>query len=169
MRKKLIAAVALAPLSMAAPSALAATQTITSSTTTPIATATASSGSPADIQIGSGGNVSAAANGTASSPLALVTLNSNNSVTNLSGTIASNNFSNVIGILAQGGYAGSVENDATISLGSSYTPSTQADGYSQGPFAGTASPTNTSGTGVYGLYGVRITGSQSLAGNFSLS
>ena len=169
MRNKLIAAVALAPLCLAANAAWATSTTITQSTTvtastTPLQTATIAAGG-SDITIGSGGNVSAAASGTTSAPIVLLTLNSNNNITNSAGTVASSQFNNVTGVLGLGGYAGSIENQSVISLTTTFTAPTTADGYAQGPFAGTASPTLTTGTGDYGLYGIRVTGSSALAGS----
>ncbi len=165
MRKTLIAAVALAPLYFAASTAHAAT-TIGSSTSTPIATATAANGAPDDVTINSGVTVSAAAGTT--TPVSLVTVNSNNSVDNL-GTLSSSNINNVTGILIKGGVTGSVTNDAAISLTTSFAAPTTADGYQQGPFAGTAGPTNPTGTGDYGLYGIRLTGPGVFTGSITNS
>ena len=163
MRKTLIAAVALAPLYLSAGAAQAST-TISTSTSTPVTTATAKSGAPDDVVIGSGVTVSAAAGTT--TPVSLVTVNSNNSVDN-TGTLSSSNISNVTGIQINGGTAGTVTNDGAITLSSTYTAVTTADGYPQGPFAGTASPSNPTGTGVYGLYGIRLSGAGSFTGSIT--
>ena len=169
MRKTLIAAVAMAPLVLAA-GAAQAQYNVTTSSTTPIATATVNNGAPEDITIGTGGNISAATSGTPSSPLALVTLNSNNNVSNVSGTLASSNFSNVIGLYANipaTGLAGSLTNLSAITLSTTFTAPTTADGYAQAPFAGAANPQNggaSATVGDYGLYGIRVTGPGSLTG-----
>lgn len=154
MRKTLIAAVALAPLYLAAGSAQATT-TISTSRTTPVTTAAANNGAPDDVTIGSGISISAPAGST--TPLSLVTVNSSNSVDN-TGSLSSSNNSNVTAIQVNGGNTGTVTNDAAITLNSTFAPPTTADGYQQGPFAGTASPSNPTGTGVYGLYGIRVSG-----------
>jgi hypothetical protein len=165
MRKTLIAAVALAPLCIAAGTAQAST-TISTSRTTPVTTATANNGAPDDVVIASGVTVSAAAGTT--TPVSLLTVNSNNSANN-TGTLSSSNISNVTGIQVNGGTAGTVANGAAITLNSTFAPPTTADGYQQGPFAGTASPSNPTGTGVYGLYGIRLSGPGAFTGSITNS
>ncbi len=163
MRKTLIAAVALAPFCIPAGVAQATT-TIGSSQSTAIQTATVKSGAADDVIINSGVTVSITGAGTAASPNPVVTVNSSNILTN-SGTISTTDISNVVGVLIKGGVSGSVSNNGAITLSSSFAAPTSVDGYAQGPFAGTASSTNTSGTGVYGLYGIRLTGTSPFAGS----
>jgi hypothetical protein len=111
---------------------------------TPVATATASpSGADNIVQTGTLNVPSGAA----------VTLNSSNSVVN-SGTIQTQDASNVTGVLAQGGNTGSVSNSGSIVLNqSSSLTSTDSNGVISGPFATDSN-----------LYGVRVTGSSALNG-----
>jgi Autotransporter beta-domain len=163
MRTTLIAAVALAPLLFAAGAVDAAT-TISSNTSTPVATATANKGAADDVTIASGVTVSAAAGTT--TPVSLVTVNSSNAVAN-SGTLSSSNINNVTAIQANAGVTGSVANNAVINLTTTFAPPTSVDGYQQGPFAGTASAANPSGTGDYGLYGIRLSGAGTFTGSIT--
>ncbi len=162
MRKTLIAAVAMAPLILAAGAVHAAdgTTNVTTSTTTPISTGGTAN---TNITISSGGSISAAQNG-----VNLVTLNSNDYVWNVAGTLSSSNFNNVTAIYALGGTSGNyILNASAISLTTTYAPATSVDGYSQAPFAGTANLTNLSSTGVTGvagLYGIRLVGTQAFGG-----
>jgi hypothetical protein len=130
MRKRLMAAAAMAPLMLGYQAAHAQnTLTISSDTSTPVATATAVSGGPGDISI-TGGTF------TIKDATPAVTLNSNNSITT-GGTITSDNVDNATAILVQGPFAGNVNNSGTISLGESYTPSDSAnsDGITEAPYA----------------------------------
>ncbi len=123
MRKTLTAAAALAPLWFAAGEAAAQT-TISGSTSTPVATATSGA-----ITISSGGTVNL------TSPGAAVTVNSNSTVSN-AGTITATDINNATGILATGGFTGSVDNTGTISLKDSKGPSSDSTtGVTQSPVA----------------------------------
>ena len=131
MRKRLMAAAAMAPLMIGAPGAYAqSTLTISSNTSTPVATATAVSGGPGDVVVGSGATF------TINDTTPAITLNSNNAVNN-SGTITSKNIDGATGILVQGPSTGTVLNAATISLTEDYTASDSAnnDGLLEAPFA----------------------------------
>ena len=168
MRKTLIAAVALAPFCIPAGVAQATT-TIGSNQSTAIQTSTANAGAADDVLINSGVTVSITGAGTTASPNPIVTVDSSNILTN-NGTISTTDISNVVGVLIKGGLTGSVSNPGAITLSSSYAAPTSADGYAQGPFAGTAgSATPTGSTGVYGLYGIRLTGASPFAGSISNS
>src|SRR5215469_2786329 len=107
MRKRLMAAAAVAPLMLGYQAAHAQSLTISSDTSTPVATATAVSGGPGDITISSGATF------TIKDTTPAITVNSNNNVVN-NGTITSNNINNATGILIQGPYSGTVVNTGTI-------------------------------------------------------
>src|SRR4051812_22378601 len=110
MRKRLMAAAAMAPLMIGYQAAYAQTQvSISSNTSTPIATATASNGAPADVSVTSSATLTI----TGTTPA--ITLNSNNTVVN-SGTITSNNVDGATAILVQGPFTGAVTNSGTINL-----------------------------------------------------
>lgn len=148
-RKVLVATVATAPLLAMAFGAFAET-VVNTARTTPIATATATSGGTADdVRIDAAGSIKPTTAG------AMVTLNSNNKVTN-AGTLATVGVDNSTGILILGGNTGTVTNSLAISLTEDYTPTdddkdstgaAKPDGDLDGPFA--------KGTG---RYGVRLVG-----------
>lgn len=165
MRKTLIAAVALAPFCIPAGGAQATT-TIGSSQSTAIQTATANNGAADDVTINSGVTVSIPTGGSDGAPNPIVTLNSNNAISN-GGTISSSDLNNVVGVLIKGGVTGSVVNVGAITLSTSFAAPTTADGYAQGPFAGTAASGVTGGTGVYGLYGILLQGASPFMGSIS--
>jgi hypothetical protein len=145
MRKRLMAAAAMAPLMLGYQAANAqSTLTISSDTSTPVATATAVGGGPGDIVINSGVTF------TIKDTTPALTLNSNNNVTN-GGTITSSNINNATAILVQGPFTGTVSNNGSISIGESYTPSDSAnsDGITEAPYA---SPSST------GRIGINVTG-----------
>ena len=129
MRKRLMAAAAIAPLMLGYHAAHAQSLTISSDTSTPVATATAVSGAPGDITLNTGVTF------TIKDTTPAITLNSANNLA-LSGTITSNNIDNATGVLISGG-AGIVNNGGTISLSESYTPSDSAnsDGITEAPYA----------------------------------
>jgi hypothetical protein len=165
MRKRLMAAAAMAPLMLGYQAAHAQnpTLTISSNTSTPVATATAVSGGPGDIVLNTGVTF---AIGTTTPA---ITLNSNNNVSS-AGTITSNNVDNTTAISIQGPFTGIVNNGGTISLSESFSPSDSAnsDGIAEAPFA--------QGTGRIGirmvgpLSGQIInTGSISIQGNNSIA
>ena len=151
MRKTLVAAVALAPLCLAASRGVAlATDTVTSGLNAPIATATATNGAPDDIDITSGG---VSVSGTTPA----VTLNSSNSVTN-AGSISISGVNNSVAVQAITGttpLTGSIINSGTISNSESYSPST-ANGLNEAPFA---SP------GSQNRLGIQLTGGAPLIGD----
>jgi len=145
MRKKLLAAAALAPLwFLASQTSAAAQTTISNSTSTPATTA-------ADGDITLTGTITANAPNTQ-----LITVNSNNSVT-VTGSLSSTGYNNVVGIAIQGGFTGSVLADGTINIGESFTPS-NLNNVNEEPFA---SPTST------GRYGIRLTGTQPFTGDIN--
>ncbi len=131
MRKRLMAAAAIAPLMIGLQAANAQPAlTISSDTSTPVATATAVSGGPGDITLSSGANF------TIKDATPAFTINSNNSVIN-AGNITSNNIDNATAILVQGPYTGSVNNGGSITLSESFTPSdnVNSDGIAEAPYA----------------------------------
>jgi hypothetical protein len=134
MRKRLMAAAAFSPLALLGFSPAQAQTTISNSQSTPVATATTG-----DLTIASGGTINPTTSGNA------VTINSNNSVTN-SGSITFNNLDNSTGIIAQGGYSGTITNAGAITVSESYTPSdsVNSDGVTEAPFA--------QGTNRYGIH-----------------
>jgi hypothetical protein len=149
MRKRLVAAVALAPLCLAAGHGVALAQvTVTGGNN--VSTGAASSSGPADLDIT--GTVGS------SSSTPAVTLNSNNSVlvtgaANISGV---NNSTAVLIDTSKNALTGSVTNDGTISNSESFTPSTNSDGFNDAPFASTTST---------GRYGIRLSGANGLTGD----
>ena len=131
MRKRLMAAAAMAPLMIGAPGAYAqSTLTISSNTSTPVATATAVSGGPGDVVVASGATF------TINDTTPAITLNSNNAVTN-NGTITSKNIDGATGILVQGPFTGTVLNASSINLTEDFTSSDSAnnDGLTEAPYA----------------------------------
>jgi hypothetical protein len=144
MRKRLMAAAAMAPLMLGYQAANAqSTLTISSDTSTPVATATAVSGGPGDITLNTGVTF------TIKDTTPAMTLNSNNNISN-AGTITSSNINNATAILVQGPFTGTVSNTGSISIGESYTPSTDSStGLTQAPYA---SPSST------GRIGINVTG-----------
>ncbi|CAN5126237.1 autotransporter outer membrane beta-barrel domain-containing protein [soil metagenome] len=156
-RKVLVATVATAPLLAMAFGAYAET-VVSTARTTPIATATASSTStPDDVKLDAAGSITLT---TANTPL--ITLNSNNKVTN-AGALNTVGVDNSTGILIQGGTTGTVTNSGTISLTEDYTPTdddkdsagaAKPDGDLDGPFA--------KGTN---RFGIRLVGPGVFTGN----
>lgn len=150
MRKLLAAAVALAPIAVAA--GVHAETVVNDTRTTPIATATANNGAADDVTLGENGRINLK-NGAA------ITLNSNNNVTvNPAGQI---NFTDAddgaVGILALGGNTGSIVMNGHIRIDDGYTATdTDSDGDLDGPFA--------EGTG---RYGIRVTGPGALDGDIT--
>ena len=137
MRNRLLAAAAIAPLSLLGLTPASAQTTISNSQSTPVLTSTGG-----DVTIASGGTVAPTASGAA------VTINSNNSVTN-SGAISFNGIDNATGILSLPGFTGNITNAGSITVSESYLPSdtVNTDGLPEAPFAqGTT------------RYGIRTTG-----------
>ncbi len=147
-RKVLVATVAAAPL-MAMALAAQAETVINSERTTPIATASAGTGGAADdVKIDTGGTIKLTASG------ALVTLNSNNKVTN-NGSLTTQGVNDSTGILINGGTTGTVTNTATITLDEDYTATdTDSDGDIDGAFALGQN-----------RYGIRLTGPGAFTGD----
>ena len=125
MRKRLMAAAAIAPLLMISLQAAHAQTTISSNTSTPANTAASG-----DLTLGSGAIFAMTAPGQA------LTLNSNNALAS-AGTISATNIDNATAMLIQGGFAGSVANNGTIILSESYTASdsVNSDGVTEAPYA----------------------------------
>jgi hypothetical protein len=126
MRNRLMAAAAIAPLSLLGLHQAHAQTTLSSSSGTPLTTAVSG-----DVTIASGGTLQPTVSGAA------ITINSNNSATNV-GTIATKDVDNVFGIqVAPGAYTGSISNQGTINLTESYTASDSVnnDGIAEAPFA----------------------------------
>ena len=150
-RKVLVATVATAPLLAMAFGAYAET-VVNTARTTAITTAAATSATPPaadDVKIDTAGSITL----TTAGPL--ITLNSNNKVTN-GGALNTVGVDNSTGILIQGGTTGTVTNTGAISLSEDYTPTDDdkttggvaaPDGDLDGPFA--------KGTN---RYGIRLTG-----------
>ena len=122
MRKRLMAAAAIAPLMLGYSAAHAQTTpilSISSGTSTPVATATAVSGGPGDIDVNSSGGITLNNNAAPA-----ITVNSDNNVS-VEGAVSTNNINNVTGILITGNsgqVANSVTNGGTINLTEDYTP-----------------------------------------------
>jgi hypothetical protein len=125
MRKRLMAAAAIAPLSLIGLAPALAQTTISNTQSAPQSTA-----STGDLTVASGGTLQPTVSGAA------VTINSNNAVAN-NGTITTKDIDNVTGILAQGGVSGAITNTGTISITEAFTPSDSAnsDGIAEAPFA----------------------------------
>jgi hypothetical protein len=123
MRKRLMVAAAFSPLALFGLGSAYAQTTISGTQSTTVATATTG-----DLTITGTINPSVSSNA--------VTVNSNNSVTN-SGTISYKDVDNATGIIAQGGFAGTITNSGSITLTESYTASDSAntDGVNEAPFA----------------------------------
>jgi hypothetical protein len=125
MRKRLMAAAAMAPLSLIGLNPALAQTTISNSQS-----AQQSTSSTGNLTIASGGTLQPTVSGAA------VTINSNNSVNN-GGAITTKDVDNVTGILAQGGFSGTIGNSGTINMTEGYTPSdsSNSDGIAEAPFA----------------------------------
>ena len=146
-RKVLVATVAAAPLLALGFNASAET-TVTNARTTPIATATATGSAADDVRITADGSIKPGA------PGAIVTLNSNNKVTN-AGTLQVTGQSDSVGVLVIGGRTGGVTNSLAITLDEDYTPTdSDSDGDLDGPFAQGAN-----------RYGIRLTNAGTFTGD----
>ena len=127
-RKVLVATVAAAPLLAMGFAAMAETS-VSTARTTPIATSTATGTAADDIKITADGSIKPTTSG------AIVTIDSNNKVTNL-GTIGTTGVNDGVGVLIIGGKTGGLLNSATISLLEDYTPTdSDSDGDLDGAFA----------------------------------
>lgn len=146
-RKVLVATVAAAPL-LALGFAASAETSVTTARTTPIATSTATGTAADDIKITADGSIKPTAAG------AIVTLDSNNKVTN-SGTLQTTGVNDSVGVLVIGGRTGGVTNSATITLDEDYTPTdSDSDGDLDGPFAQGSN-----------RYGIRLTNAGTFTGD----
>ncbi|WP_454718171.1 autotransporter outer membrane beta-barrel domain-containing protein [Caulobacter segnis] len=147
-RKVLVASVAAAPLLAMGFAAMAETSVSTARTTS-IATSTATSaGAADDIAITADGSIKPTTTG------AIVTIDSNNSVTN-KGTLSTTGVSDGVGVLIIGGKTGNLTNTGTISLIEDYTATdTDSDGDIDGAFAQGAN-----------RYGIRLTNAGTHTGN----
>lgn len=127
-RKVLVATVAAAPL-LAMGFAASAETSVSTARTTPIATSTATGTAADDIKITADGSIKPTTAG------AIVTIDSNNKVTN-AGTLSTTGVNDGVGVLIIGGKTGGLTNSATISLLEDYTPTdSDSDGDLDGPFA----------------------------------
>ncbi len=148
LRKTLLASAALPLIGFA--HAASAQVEITDARTDPIFTDTIDSGNPGDIIIRSGGSVIVEASG------AVITIDSNNSVTN-EGAIGAIDVNNVTGVLLTGGTNGELINVGNISLSEDFTQTDDdGDGDLDGPKA--------SGTGRTGIL---VEGPAAFTGNIT--
>ena len=146
-RKVLVATVAAAPL-LAMGFAVSAETSVSTARTTPIATSTATGTAADDIKITSDGSIKPTTSG------AIVTIDSNNKVTN-AGTLSTNGVNDGVGVLIIGGRTGGLTNSATISLLEDYTATdSDSDGDLDGPFAQGSN-----------RYGVRLTNAGTFTGD----
>ena len=152
MRKLLAAAVALAPLALAAGAAQAQV-VIDDTRTTPIQTSTADDGDPADVTVDEDGAIELD-EGVA------ITLDSDNDVLVENGGVIQfeDAADGATGILAQGGSAGSITMNGSLSVTEDYTvEDDDEDGDLDGPFAEGSD-----------RYGIRVTGAAPLDGDINL-
>lgn len=146
-RKVLVATVAAAPL-LAMAFAASAETSVSTARTTPIATSAATGSAADDIRITADGSIKPTAAG------AIVTIDSNNKVTN-AGTLSTNGVSDSVGVLIIGGRTGGLTNSANISLLEDYTATdSDSDGDLDGPFAQGSN-----------RYGVRLTNAGTFTGD----
>lgn len=126
---RLASGLAVALVGVAAEKAFAADVTISTATTTPLETSAPDGNSPGNVSITSAGSITIDEGETA------VTVNSNNNVTN-SGLIASEDADNTTGILIEGGFTGTINNEGRINLLEDYTlEDDDDDGNVDGPWA----------------------------------
>ena len=155
MRRTLVAAVALAPLCLAASRGVAlATDTINNGVNGPIATATATSGGPDSVDVAGGGSVSIANPGSA------VILNSGTVAApdnvSVEGAVNISGVNNSVGIEGLGGATGSISVSGSVTNSENYNPTTNGDGYAEAPFAS---------VGSTGRFGIQVTGIGPLVGD----
>jgi len=152
MRKLLAAAVALAPLALAA-GGVQAQVVIDTTRTTPIQTSTASNGSPADVTVDEDGAIELDTG-------VAITLDSDNDViVENGGSIEFEDAADgATGILAEGGNAGSITMDGRISITEDYeAEDDDDDGDLDGPFSEGSD-----------RYGIRVVGGAPLDGDVTL-
>ncbi|MDO9222208.1 MAG: autotransporter outer membrane beta-barrel domain-containing protein [Caulobacter sp.] len=153
-RKRLVASVAAAPLLLFVSQAMAADITISDKRTAPVATGTIDGGAPGNIIISSTGGVTLTTTGP------MVTINSNNTVSN-SGELTSTDVDGSVGVLINGGVTTTLTNSSSIKIIDSFNQSdaandTDSDGDLDGAFA----------TGT-GRYGIRVTGAGAVTGDLT--
>ena len=138
MRIRMMTAACVAPLCLLALQGVARAQTYTvsTSTTSPIDTLSTVGNTGGTLDISAGGSV----NPTVSGPA--VKLDSNANVT-VEGSIGFSNVDYAVGIQAAAGETGSINNTGSISIGETFSPGINKDGYSYEPYA--------QGTGRYGI------------------
>jgi hypothetical protein len=152
MRKLLAAAVALAPLAIAAGAAHADTE-ISNTRTTPILTANANNGEADDVVITNGGTLRIATGVAA-------TLNSDNDITIANGGLIQMEDAEdgATAILAEGGNSGSIEVNGLISITEDHEGEDEdEDGDLDGPFAIGSD-----------RYGIRVVGAEALDGGITV-
>lgn len=150
LRKLLVATAAAAPLLACAGGALAEVDVTSSTRTTAISTSTPNGGAADDVKITADGVITLSVSGP------IVTLDSNNLVTN-NGGLVSVDVSDSVGVLVLGGRAGTVLNSGSISLTEDYTyTDDDEDGDYDGAFAKGS-----------GRYGIRVTGAEPFTGNIT--
>lgn len=150
--KFLIVTVAAAPMLLAAGDALAEVEVTSSSRTTAITTASPNGGAADDVKITEDGVITLSVSGP------IVTLNSDNTVTN-NGGLASVDIDDSVGVLVIGGHTGSLTSEGSISLTEDYDyEDTDDDGDYDGLFAKGSR-----------RYGVRLTGTDAFTGTITNS
>jgi hypothetical protein len=135
-----MAAASLAPFCLLAMHGAAMAQTtysITSSTTAPVDTLGTLGAAGGNLDIASGGSVNPTVTGPA------VNLDSQNAAVTVEGSIGFSNVDGAVGIQAQAGTSGSITNTGAISIGETFAPGINKDGFSYEPYA--------QGTGRYGI------------------
>ncbi len=146
-RKLLVATAAVAPLLLSAGQAFAEVEVTSSSRTTAITTASPNGGTADDVKVTEDGVITLSESG------AIITLNSDNTVT-MNGGLASADIDDSVGILVIGGHAGTVTSAGAITLNEDYDyEDTDDDGDYDGLFAKGSR-----------RYGVRVTGTDAFAG-----
>ena len=154
MRRTLVAAVALAPLCLAASRGVAqTTDTISNGVNSPVATATAATGGES-IDVSGGGSV------TVTGSVPAITLNSGTAAVpnnvSVEGAVNISGVNNSVGIQGLGGAVGSISVSGSVTNSESYNPTTNGDGYAQAPFAS---------VGSTGRFGIQVTGTGPLVGD----
>ncbi|USQ93891.1 autotransporter outer membrane beta-barrel domain-containing protein [Caulobacter sp. RL271] len=151
-RKFLVATAAAAPMLLYAGYAFAEVEVTSSSRTTAITTASPNGGSADDVKVTEDGVITLSASG------AIVTLNSDNTVT-MNGGLASVDVDDSVGVLVLGGHTGTVTSEGTISLTEDYDyEDSDDDGDYDGLFAK-----------GYRRYGIRVTGTDAFTGTITNS
>ena len=146
-RKFLVATAAAAPMLLYAGYAFAEVEVTSSTRTTAITTANPNGGSADDVKITEDGVITLSSSG------AIITLNSDNTVT-MNGGLASVDVDDSVGVLVIGGHAGTVTNDGAINLTEDYDyEDSDDDGDYDGLFAK-----------GYRRYGIQVTGTDAFTG-----